>query len=425
METPAPSHLQLRPEELAKRGLTPSAMIAKGIPAETAEAAVDALEQQVANHLAEGMETHQIVDALGIDGGVVRRVTKKLRTAPKTIGTAKDPLAGIIHATDLMATEFAPIEYVVPGIIPEGLAFLVAAPKIGKSWMVLGLAAAAAAGGQAFGSIDIDQRPVLYLALEDGPRRLQSRLLSLGVTNVPAGLDLLTTVDDPMATMTAYAAKHAARHPLIILDTLGKVMPDQGANETTYLRDYRVGSVLKKITDTHPGSSIIAVHHTRKAGSSDFLDSVSGTQGLAGAADTILVLRRERNTDEATLNVTSRDAAEGEYAMQLADNGAWTLTGGSLDTAAHAASAVKAKAGVGDLMQQILDEVGKYPEGVDAKTIAAALPDVSVERARTYLARANDTGRLRKLGRGKYAPLDPTAWTLDDALQRMEKQEQA
>ena len=39
----------------------------------------------------------------------------------------------------LMRQHFPPTKYVVPGIIPEGLTLLVAAPKIGKSWMVLGL----------------------------------------------------------------------------------------------------------------------------------------------------------------------------------------------------------------------------------------------------------------------------------------------
>ncbi|RCL89398.1 MAG: hypothetical protein DBW62_04500, partial [Microbacterium sp.] len=74
-------------------------------------------------------------------------------------------------ATWLMAQTFPPVRYVVPGIIPEGATLLVAAPKIGKSWLMLDTAVAAARGGRALGTVALGRpRPVLYLALEDGPR---------------------------------------------------------------------------------------------------------------------------------------------------------------------------------------------------------------------------------------------------------------
>ena len=63
--------------------------------------------------------------------------------------TAPDPLDGAFTAAWLTSQTFAPVEYVVPGLIPEGLTLLVAAPKVGKSWMVLDLAHAAATGGRA------------------------------------------------------------------------------------------------------------------------------------------------------------------------------------------------------------------------------------------------------------------------------------
>lgn len=74
-------------------------------------------------------------------------------------------------------------------------------------------------------------------------------------------------------------------------------MPSAGAGETTYERDYRIVGGLKMLADAHPGSSIIVVHHTRKASGSDFVDAVSGTQGIAGAADTILLLQRDREKE--------------------------------------------------------------------------------------------------------------------------------
>lgn len=60
-------------------------------------------------------------------------------------------------------------------------------------------------------------------------------------------------------------------------------MPPVASGETTYSRDYRIGSAIKRLADKYPECSIITNHHVRKADSSDFVDTVSGTQGLAGA----------------------------------------------------------------------------------------------------------------------------------------------
>jgi hypothetical protein len=68
--------------------------------------------------------------------------------------------------------------WAVPGIIPEGCGIRSGHPKIGKSFLVLGTALAAADGGEVLG-VRVEQRPVLYLALEDDARRLQHRARKL------------------------------------------------------------------------------------------------------------------------------------------------------------------------------------------------------------------------------------------------------
>jgi hypothetical protein len=88
-------------------------------------------------------------------------------TALANPDTSNDLLAGLRNGAWLDAQEFPALRYHLPGIVPEGSSLLVGPPKIGKSWLVLSLALAAAAGGQALGQ-PIDARPVFYLALEDG-----------------------------------------------------------------------------------------------------------------------------------------------------------------------------------------------------------------------------------------------------------------
>src|SRR5204863_5959835 len=75
--------------------------------------------------------------------------------------------------------ELPPLEWIVPGVIPEGLTIFGGRPKQGKSWGIYGVGLAVATGGRAFGKIAVPQGEVLYLALEDGERRLQARMLSL------------------------------------------------------------------------------------------------------------------------------------------------------------------------------------------------------------------------------------------------------
>ncbi len=86
------------------------------------------------------------------------------------------PLPTSFTAAELMGMVFPEPRWAVPGILAEGVSLLAGPPKVGKSWMAYGLAIVVAAGGKAFGVIDTAPGPVLYLALEDTPRRLQARM---------------------------------------------------------------------------------------------------------------------------------------------------------------------------------------------------------------------------------------------------------
>ena len=59
---------------------------------------------------------------------------------------------------------------------------------------------------------------------------------------------------------------------------------------------------------------------------------VSGTNGLAGAADETMVLKRARGQADGALFVTGRDVDEAEYALSFQPAaGAWTLLDGPAD----------------------------------------------------------------------------------------------
>lgn len=322
----------------------------------------------------------------------------------------------------LSEQSFRPIEYIVPGLIPEGLTFIVAPPKIGKSWFVLDLALACSEGGRFLG-IDVSQRPVLYLALEDGPRRLQSRGHMLGVRNFPAGVTFVNQVRpaDALGLMREYMTENAGRMPLVVVDTLAKVKPDRPPSAESYQHDYMVSAALKSVADEYDGA-VTVVHHNRKAASEDFVESVSGTQGITGAADTIIVIRRPRNEAQGELHVTSRDGMEGAYGVTFAD-GRWSLDGGAdLQDAARALGQREAARRLDDDSRSIVALVnGRSADGLSTTSadVADALgwdDEDGKKKVRTYLARLSggDHPYIRRAARGVYEAL-PTQGVVSEA----------
>jgi len=313
-------------------------------------------------------------------------------------------LAAVRDGAWLDAQKFPPLRWAVPGLVPEGLTMLVGPPKAGKSWLVADLLLAVAAGGYALGAIRIPEpRRVLYLALEDGDRRMQSRCRAiLGLdAEIPTLYHYVTTV--PPGRVVRVIEAWLRRHPdtaMVVLDTLGKVMPPAAHGETTYSRDYRVGDSLKRITNDHPGLSLIVVHHERKAASEDFIDSVSGTHGLAGSMDTVMVLARKRKAADALLMVTGREIPEEEYALLLEDGIHWRLDGANLLEAADRAQNRRESEGISDKSAEIIDFIRNQP---DRQATAKQLAEKFGKDVYEYLRRHAEAGRITKVKRGVYA----------------------
>jgi RecA-family ATPase len=285
----------------------------------------------------------------------------------------------------------------VPGIIPEGCCILAGPPKIGKSFLVLAIALAAAGGNRVLG-VEVQHRPVLYLALEDNARRLQTRArMLLDDGPFPHRFYYLTreATNGAMDLARGWVKEHNEGGPMVIVDTLEKVRGQRGNNP--YADDYKAGTSLQSLLTL--GGSVIAVHHTRKSASDDFLDDVSGTLGLAGSFDTVITLKRVRNADAGTLNVTGRDVEEMTYQLCFVD-GVWKADGQEL-----AAAAVKAtERKLGEKMRQVLELVNSRSQTTAADVVIAM--QISHSTARQYLYRlADEHGLISRLTTGAYGPV--------------------
>lgn len=324
---------------------------------------------------------------------------------PSTGGLAVervDPLAAAWTADRLMAATFPEPRWAVPGLLPEGVSLLAGPPKVGKSWLSLGLGLGIAAGWTVLGEITVQAGPVLYLALEDTPRRLQRRMRQLLVDQLaPAGLTLLTSCPTLPDGGDAVIARWLTRHPdarMVVLDVFARMRGPAPIGLSAYDADYAAVTRAKTIADQF-GVAVVLVHHVRKAEAGDFLAEVSGTNGLAGAADTILVLKRGRGQADAILHITGRDVDETERAMTFdPDTGTWTLLAGEpIDHTLH------------DTRAAILAHVRVHP-GVRPKDVAEAT-GVSHDLARRTCARMADDGQLTKTSTGQYYPVEPVGQT--------------
>ena len=296
---------------------------------------------------------------------------------------------------------FAPLAYNIPALMPAGLVIIAGPPKLGKSLLVLDWLLAGAVGGAALGKVRVGAaRDVLYLALEDGDRRLQARCRELLGDGYPIPGRFRYILAVPPGEVLAVLDDALGRYPdtrLVVVDTLGKIMPPPYQGETTYQRDYRVAVALKRRADERPGLTIAVNHHTRKALADDFIDSVSGTNGLAGAADTIIVVTRARGRADGILRVTGRDVIEADYAVSFRYP-CWMLDGADF---AEARANVRRRAEVGTLggrSAEIIAFIRQHPGGVQNKQVR----DKFGADADQYLKRLCESGRLARPRRGLY-----------------------
>jgi hypothetical protein len=296
----------------------------------------------------------------------------------------------------LMEKTFNPIQWIVPGYLPEGMYVLAGAPKAGKSWLALGWLVAVGGGGEAMGSIACEEGDVLGLMLEDDERRLQRRLIQMNLDVIPLRVTLLTewpTLDDNCVEEIEAWIAGALNPRLIVIDVFARVKGERTGRETDYDFDYRQAAMLQSIAIRH-SLAVVVIHHTRKAPADDPFDEVSGTRGLTGAADGVLVLSREAG-GRTVLYGRGRDLEEVETAVEFKkETGRWTVLG----DARQVANTVEQRE-----IQQVL---GRSVDPMTPTEIAERLGKMRSNISK-MLALMLDNGLVEKVSTGRYVLATP------------------
>ena len=230
-------------------------------------------------------------------------------------------------ASTLQQQQFPPMKTVIPGLLTEGVTLLAGKPKKGKTWMALDIAVAVAAPRICLGDFVPVHGDVLYVALEDNPRRLQRRLKHILVHDDEAWPDRLTfafnwrRLNEGGVDDLAEWLDERAEARLIVIDTFAAVR--QLSKDYGYNEDYSALAGLQRFAGER-GIAVLVVHHLRKAGADDFGDEISGTLGLTAAVDGFLVLRG--NGADVELCLRSRDIEERKYGATFNQGTCrWTL----------------------------------------------------------------------------------------------------
>ena len=258
---------------------------------------------------------------------------------------------------------------------------LPAARSLAKTWLAIDWAIAVACGGIAMGSIACEQGDVLYIDMENGPRRIQRRIDMLfpdgrnrpdlsrleWVCEAPAlNKGFIDALDEWRVTV--------ANPRLVVIDVLQRIKPAGNANQNAYESDYSTMTGLQQWATKH-GIAVVALHHTRKGGADDPLEALSGSNGLSACADSTLVLDRDGNG--ITLYVRGRDVEEKEVGHKVY-SGLWAIIGEATEVRRT------------DERSSILDALNSADEPMSPQDIAIAtgMPRNNVDQLLFKMAKA-------------------------------------
>jgi RecA-family ATPase len=237
----------------------------------------------------------------------------KYGTSGEIISTLREELdrlaeekgrTGIISAAKLKDADYKNTEFIIDSILPIGLTLLMGSPKMGKSWLTLLMAECITFGIPLFG-YTIRKTPVLYYTLEDSVKRCKFRLDKIRSAWRPD----LYFCEEAHSTIDIMNGIRATKARVVFIDTFMAFSDIEDKN--SYSETTKKVMELKRIADTMDVAMVI-VHHKKKdaRNSGDWMEEAIGSQGLVGAADCVISLKRKRGEDDAQLLITGRDVSD-------------------------------------------------------------------------------------------------------------------
>lgn len=268
-----------------------------------------------------------------------RRILQGVHVAQRELedrvnGQSKRILGAPLHGQTLetlLSTYYPEPQWAVHGLLPEGLLLLAGKPKQGKSYLALTIALAIAKQQTCLDHFPVTPGDVLCFSLEDYAKRVQKRMERLYQT--PSDKHTIEFFYDAPKMKDGFAqhltatldARPAVR--LVIIDTLRCIRDTQSGDYNMYQEDSDFMGSLNQCAQ-NAGTTILILHHTRKAKSDDVFDEISGTGGLRGATSGNMVLEETKGEADAMLQIEGKDFEHRMHvALKRQEDGSWTYVG--------------------------------------------------------------------------------------------------
>lgn len=292
---------------------------------------------------------------------------------------ARDPLGSPIDWTTLFADDAPAEDWIFEPLIARGRGVSIySGPKVGKSLLMLELAAAVATGGTFLGAA-VKRRRVVYVDMENDPRGdVRTRLSALGYTSpgdlswlVYYSFPTLSSLDTPAGGQQLHDAAVFHGADLVIIDTVSRTVRGEEDSNDTWLNFYRhTGIHLKR-----SGIGYVRLDHSGK-------DSTKGQRGGSAKGGDVDAVWRLSKVSGDTLRL------ECEMSRQMIGTRELTLHRRSYPVLRHELSDAGAAVDAAEL--EIVDHLDRLEVPVSAgrDVCRAALREAGVKVSTTALSGA-------------------------------------
>ena len=252
-----------------------------------------------------------------IDAGYQEHKRKQAEQQPSDPAPKKQPkvFRKLKTAHDLMQKDipeprvFIGVGSELPFLV-EGTCILSAKPKLGKSWLALGMCLAVANGDDFLG-YKTRKCSVLYLDLETSEALQQKRLKKmLDGKPAPEKFYLDTETDRLDGGFVEQIEHYLQEDPdigLVVIDVFQIIRtPAKNFKENEYDHAYRDFEPLNKLAQEKHISIILVCHDRKSVDPDDPFSNILGSTGLQGAATQMIVMFKKQKDDPIHISVKGK-----------------------------------------------------------------------------------------------------------------------
>ena len=233
--------------------------------------------------------------------------------------------------SEVMQKTYPEKKWIIPEILPSGLAFLSAKSGAGKTRFLHWLLVQILFGNRIWDRYDLVSGQMLALSLEDDEEDWQDRTKQMGFNAVDHGLTLVTMEDwqgerlgGLLEAKIEKWIQSVDNPQVVLIDTYGTVSkPKRGKDN--YMETVQELLPLRKLARKY-NIVILCTHHNKKVKETHSADNSLGSTAIMATADTRIIVDSEENSSGTiTLDISGRRVKPVKWKLSQEVNNEWNL----------------------------------------------------------------------------------------------------